>query len=53
MNLTDQSVGRTILDAMESVKHNMVDGRNKSMVYSKLEEAFALVHVEKIKQQYK
>lgn len=52
MNNTDELVAISILSSMDQVKNLMVDGRHKSMVFSKLEEAFALVHVEKIKQQY-
>lgn len=52
MSTTDETVANSIINAMETAKHLLVDGRYKSMVYTKLEEALALVHVDKIKQQY-
>ena len=53
MNPSEQAVSQSILDAMEKVSNNMPDGRYKSMVFTKLEEAFALSMVEKVKQQFK
>jgi hypothetical protein len=53
LNKHEQTVVDSIQSAMKISQDNMVDGRHKSMVYSKLEEALLLVHADKIQRQLK